>query len=530
MQIEVIGGSLLPVGVWLILSAATPPQLHRRLAAASLIAIAVATLTFVVCGYAFMFGAALPGAALPNASGFFLDGATTPEGLERFVRYWPLVIACALLIAGTLAPRARTVTHIALLTLISGVLLPVAGRWMWAGGGWPAALRTEISWGQGAIDLGHLSVIGLIAGAAGIAWLTTLPRRAITPSEPELPAVQFPVRAVAGVLCVLASTVAYAGASAGASASASASASAGASAPGSAVALGQFVNSSIGVSAAILTAGLYTLFTTRRTDVLSASRAAMAAAFAASSGGALLPMGSVIVLGIGCGLLATIGFYAINERLRWHDDSAIVTSAFLPATLGVLATGLFANGAFGITGLFAAAATDRAAGLGQLLAQVIGLGATAALAWAISSAMLGLLRRAGIALCVSTEVDVSTHLPADQLPASVAAATPDYTASLPEVQVTYTPPPEPSPASITQPDYQTTPADPELSPPNVAKGHRDWLSWLRRSPAPPATPRQPRKVAYPYRVGGRRLAARPLAVDEPENPADAESPTPNETG
>lgn len=507
MQIEVISGSLLPVGVWLILSAATPPQLHRRLAAASLIAIAVATLTFVVCGYAFMFGAALPG-----ASGLFLEGATTPDGLERFVRYWPLVIACALLIAGTLAPRARTVTHIALLTLISGVLLPVAGRWIWTGG-WQADLGSEAGWGQGTIDLGHLSVVGLIAGAAGIAWLTTLPRRAITPSEPELPAVQFPIRAVAGVLCVLASTVAYAGASA----------------PGSAVALGQFVNSSIGVSAAILTAGLYTLFTTRRTDVLSASRAAMAAAFAASSGGALLPMGSVIILGIGCGLLATIGFYAINERLRWHDDSAIVTSAFLPAALGVLATGLFANSAFGITGLFAAAATDRAVGLSQLFVQVVGLGATAALAWAISSAMLGLLRRAGIALCVSTEVDVSTHLLADQLPASVAAATPDYTASLPEVQVTYTPPPEPSPASITQPDYQTTLADPEPPPPNVAKGHRDWLSWLRRSPAPPATPRQPRKVAYPYRVGGRRLAARPLTLDESESPPDVESPTPNGT-
>lgn len=517
MRVEVIGGLLLPVGVWLILSAATPPQLHRRLAAASLIAIAVATLTFVVCGYAFMFGAALPGAALPGASGFFLDGATTPEGLERFVRYWPLIIACALLIAGTLAPRARTVTQIALITLISGVLLPVTGRWVWAGG-WRADLGSEAGWGQGTIDLGHLSVVGLIAGAASIAWLTTLPRRALTLSEPELPAVQFPVRAVTGALCVLTSTVAYAGTYVGASV------------PSSTVALGQFVNSSISVSAAILTAGLYTLFTTRRTDVLSASRAAMAATFAASSGGALLPMGGVIVLGIGCGLLATIGFYAVNERLRWHDDSAIVTSAFLPSALGALATGLFANGAFGITGLFAAAATDRTAGLDQLFAQVVGLGAAAALAWVISSAMLGLLRRAGITLCVSTEVDVSTHLPADQLPASIAAGTSDYTASLPEVQVTYTPPPEPSLASITQPDYQTMQPSPEPTPPNVTKSRRDWLSWLRRSPAPPTTPRQPRKVAYPYRAGGRRLAARPLTIDESESYPDAESPTLNGSG
>jgi Amt family ammonium transporter len=525
MQIETASTLLLPLGIWLILSSGTPPQLHRRLAAAALIALAIASLTFYVAGFGLMFGGAglatasqsgdlsslratlsLPGPTRPwifaGMDGFLLNNATHSGGLTLFVSYWPLAAACALLVAGVLAQSARTLAQVMLVAIVAGAVFPIAGCWVW-GNGWLAALGENLNLGQGVVDLGRLSVVGLVAGAGAVAWLGRAPQRSHI-NEPALPPVQAPTRAVAGVICVLIGTIPPA------------------FGLDSAIALGQFVNSSIVVSVAILTAGAYTLFTTRNTDVLSASRAALAAVFVASSGGALMPAWVLAALGVACGLLATVGYYVVNERLRWRDDSAIVTSVFAASAIGMLATGLFANGVAGISGMLPVG--DNLPDPGQFAAQAAGLIAIALFSNAACTGVLVIAAKLGQPLLQSAGVEetpVPVPVPAPAV--STAAALSEVTAALPETSITYSPVAE---AAETGASVEAETVDVvdsvegaalplSLAPapaPAPAKG-KGLLAWLRRSSPDALAPKQPRRVAYPYRASGRRLTARPLAAD-----------------
>lgn len=505
METDLVGGLLLPVGLWLLLSAGTPSQLHRRLAVTSLIAAAIATLAFVAFGFALAFGGqelSLGVGAPPERwifaglSGFFLDGATNLEGLRAFVRCWPLIAAGAVLVAGALGQQARILTLAVFTVVVAGVILPLVMCWMW-GGGWLYALGANAGLGRGAVDLGHLAATGIAIGAAGIAWLDSIPRRELTLHEPELPAVHFPVRAVAGALLVLASAPAFAGAFAPESPE---------------LPMGQFVNSSVAVSIAILTAGGYTIFTTRRPDVLSASRAAAAAVLATSSGGALLPMPVIAVLGIICGLLATIGYYAVNEQLRWRDDSAIVTSVFAPAAVGLLATGIFANGAFGVAGLLSQSAELAA---GQLFAQAIGLVAIALFAMGTSKAALELMRRARVSLLIPAETAYSQPPMPQPTLSSVVVASSEFADAAQAMSLAYASVSEaPDLVPADQPAMEAEPAATEAVASATGEGNaRRWLiRFRRRNETPPPAPKQPRKVAYPYRVGGRPLSIRPPAA------------------
>jgi len=511
MQTEIVGGLLLPVGLWLLLSAGTPGQLHRRLAAVSLIAIAVVTLTFIACGFALAFGGRELSLGVGDpperwifagASGFLLDGATDQEGLGLFVKFWPLFAAGALLVSGVLAQQARIRVLVIFTAGFASLILPVAGCWMW-GGGWLSALGTNAGLGRGTADIGHLATVGLAAGAAGIAWLRAAPRRELMLSPAELPAVQFPVRAVAGVLFVMAGAPSFANAFAP---------------DASALAMGHFVSSSVAVSVAIITTGIYTVFTTQRADVLSASRAALAAVFITSSGGALLPMPVVIALGGVCGLLATIGYYAVNEQLRWRDDSAIVTAIFAPAAIGLVATGLFANGAFGVAGALSGGAEFAA---GQLLAQLIGLGAIVVLGLGASSITVRLMQLVRLKLVISTEAVYSQPPATQPTLSSVAVASAEFTDSAQQVDFTYTPTPQGASDAVEQIFDNAEPA--EAATVAAAQQHqaRGWFGRFRRSQTPPPPPKQPRKVAYPYRVGGRRLTIHPPSADGANGPGSS---------
>jgi Amt family ammonium transporter len=473
MRIEMVSGFLLPAGVWLIVSSGLPLQAQRRLATATLLALAVSLLSYVAFGFALMYGGI--GAVVPDfarvlnapiavvgaqdtwifagATGFLVDVTAQPAVLSLFIGALPLMLTCAVLVAGVLAQRARTTAMLVLVALTAGVALPLAGCWLWANG-WLSVL--------GAMDLGKLSVVGLAAGGAGLAWLRSTPRRTFA-MEPELPEAHLPARAVGGVLLVLAGM-------------------AGILIPLDAdAALRQFMNTGIAVAFAIIVAGAYTAFTTRNADTLSASRAMLAAIFMSSAGAATLPNGWMVAIGVGCGLLATVGYFWVNEKRLLNDESAIVTSVLLPAAAGVL-----------ITGLFTGAAT--------LIAQVIALGAIVLVGYIPARILLW------VAAIVRWPV----------LAAQIAIATPPATitpaqAAMPESVATEAVSTEPAAAEAASLAMSN---DAVATPPvAVDQKPRDLMSWLRRKSPADQSPRQPRKVAYPYRMGGRRMTSRPIAGD-----------------
>ena len=482
MDANAIGGLLLPAGLWLLIAASVPSQHHHRLAAAALIALAIGTLTLVAWGFAFAFGSRWQALSLESDGarwvflglhGFFLQDATDPESIGLLVRLWPLVAAGALLAAGAVPSHVRLAAVALFALLVCGLILPVIACWGWTDG-WLARLGENAGLGRGWVDVGRLSTIGLATGMASLIWARLASPREPTPDMPQLPATQFPVRAVAGVLLSMAGAAALGGYDTPALSS------------------GQFVSGAVAVSAAILTAGLYTTFTTRHADVLSAGRAALASVFVTSSAGALLPLPVVVGLGMVCGLLATIGYYVVHERWGWNDEAAIVTSVLAPSAIGLVCTGVFANGSYGVVGLLSRAElpTD------QLLAQVIGIFAIALFAYSVSRIALWPLRVAPnpAARTVRTSAEPASVL-------SEVVATPEPAAM-----------PTAEPAAAQDAPVASAQSTVNTAPKQTRRGLFE--RFKRSDVAAPTPPKQPRKVAYPYRVGGRPLSARPLAAED----------------
>ena len=101
----------------------------------------VASLGFFCLGYALMFGADKVG--LIGTSGFFLGGVeSTTSGVPTFA-FWLFQAAfcgaAATIVAGAMAERMKFQAYLIYSAIISAVVYPIIGHWIW-GGGWLANL------------------------------------------------------------------------------------------------------------------------------------------------------------------------------------------------------------------------------------------------------------------------------------------------------------------------------------------------------------------------------------------------------
>lgn len=100
-----------------------------------------ASIMFLVIGYALMFGS---GNGFIGFSGFGLSGASVPGGVN--VPLWAFWLfqaafcgAAATIVAGAMAERMKFQAYPVYTMIISGLVYPIIGHWIW-GGGWLANL------------------------------------------------------------------------------------------------------------------------------------------------------------------------------------------------------------------------------------------------------------------------------------------------------------------------------------------------------------------------------------------------------
>ncbi len=99
----------------------------------------MASLGFFMFGYAIMFGGGEP---LFGTSGWFLIDAPNPSQVPMHAFFLFQVVFCgaaATIVAGGMAERMRFSAYLAYSFIISAVIYPIVGHWVW-GGGWLAAL------------------------------------------------------------------------------------------------------------------------------------------------------------------------------------------------------------------------------------------------------------------------------------------------------------------------------------------------------------------------------------------------------
>jgi ammonium transporter, Amt family len=120
----------------------------------------IASLGYWAVGFALMYGA---GNAFMGTTFFFLSGiGETTQGVPTMA-FWFFQLtftgAAATIVAGAMAERTKFQTYLIYSLVVSAIIYPVAGYWVW-GGGWLAQM--------GYLDFAGSSVVHSVGGIAGL--------------------------------------------------------------------------------------------------------------------------------------------------------------------------------------------------------------------------------------------------------------------------------------------------------------------------------------------------------------------------
>ena len=119
----------------------------------------MASIGFFAVGYAFMFGS---GNGFMGGNGFFLSNAANPTSLP-LPAFWLFQAAfcgaAATIVAGGMAERMKFPAYLIYSLLISSIVYPIVGHWVW-GGGWLSEL--------GFWDFAGSSVVHTTGGVAAL--------------------------------------------------------------------------------------------------------------------------------------------------------------------------------------------------------------------------------------------------------------------------------------------------------------------------------------------------------------------------
>lgn len=413
---------LIPMGISLIVAGGLSAEEARHVALTPLAAFALAVLAYAATGFALHFGGIglvidhpdLQGLVwewsalssdwgstwgMAGATGFALHQAQTPVAYLLFLTTLPWATTATLLPLLALRGRAPRIVVAIVGLLVAAVGYPLLGNWV-DGGGWLSRLGDNIGAGHGFVDVGGASLFLLGGSVTLAAILIFLPRLQPSRQVQELPPVHLPLLAVTGAGMVIVGSMGWVLAS-----------------PlhdwtqlSAVRAVLHGLLAAAGGAAAPL---FYTWFVANHPDPLQGARG-VAAGWV--SGLAIAPFVSPLTavgVGLTAGLLLVFFTYILSSWLRLRDPGALLATFGIPAILGLLALGLFADGSSGagwngvgltsylgvsgqgVSGLFPAA--GWVADGGQLQAQALGIAVVFFLGFLVTTlitAPLALIARA----------------------------------------------------------------------------------------------------------------------------------------
>ena len=330
---------------------------------ASLCAISVAAIVYVVCGFSldgFAGGPAhawLMGGKAWNwiaAEPFFLRGVElngSPASLAAVLQMFAVGLA-ALIPVSAAMDRWRLGAICASTAILAGFTYPIFAHWVW-GGGWLAQLGINYGLGQGFLDSGGASTIQVLGGLTALSMVWILgPRREKYSSE-GMPAA-IPGHSLVFVVfgCFL-TWLGWIGLN-----------SAGALLfshipPGRVVLVA--VNTTLSAAAAGLVAVAITRIRFGRPDASISANSWVGGLVASSAAAAFLNPAASLLIGFIAGILVTLGVEWFEMWLKVDDPGGAIPVHAVAGLWGLLAAGLFAR----IPGHTSAD--------GQWLAQVIGI-------------------------------------------------------------------------------------------------------------------------------------------------------------
>ncbi len=441
---------MVPAGFLLIGVAGLSPQRAWNAALGGLAAIGLAGAAFWAIGFGLQFGGVglvYPQAGLRNLvwewsplstqwgsgwgvaglEGWFLSGASmTPLTYALFLAHLPWAVLSAMLPVIALRGRAPATATMILALVMGGFIYPLAGNWV-RGGGWLGALGNNLLLGHGFVDFGGAGTVHLVAAGVALAALVVwAPRRPARPVEAEkLPPVQLPLLAVVGSLLIMSGAIGWLWAN-----------------PLQMSTVGDLglmrgsVNMMLFAASGVIVPLLYTWFVTGKSDPVMTARGLAAGVVAGLAAGPFVQPSVAFAIGLLAGASVPFVTFIVTGWLRLDDAGGSLSVSAFPALIGLLLTGLFADGAVGqgwnmtgldaylgvagqgVTGLFTAAGY-QADFPGQLQAQMIGI-----LALGLWGFLMGILICAPLGLLLHALLRGSARVPAPAAPASMGEFVP----------------------------------------------------------------------------------------------------------
>lgn len=355
------------------------------------------SIAYWAIGFGIMFGADKLG--LFGSNGFFLGSgnATSGAGLWQYV-FWLFQVVfaatAATIVSGAMAERTKFTAYLIYSFVISLVIYPISGHWIW-GGGWLSKL--------GFTDFAGSTVVHSVGGWAALVGAILLGPRIGKYDKSGKPKIlaghNIPLTAL-GVFILWFGWFGF---------------NPGSTLSGLNKGIGLIaVNTNLAAAAGALAAMLTIWILYKKPDVSMTLNGALAGLVAITAPCASVSPGSAILIGLIGGILVVFSVEFIDKVLKIDDPVGAISVHGINGVWGTLAVGFFAQSAYGsATGAGSVNGLFFGGGFHQLWIQFIGVSSVAA--WVlISTFILFLIIKKTIGLRVSRDeelkgLDIGEH-------------------------------------------------------------------------------------------------------------------------
>lgn len=350
----------------------------------NMIDLAIGAVLYWFVGFGIMFGSQ---SALFGTIDFFSRGAYTaalPEGVSKFSYFIFQTVFCATtatIVSGSMAERTKFSSYCIYSGVISLIIYPLEGHWIW-GGGWLSAMGFHDFAGSTAV---HMT--GGVVALVGAALLGPRLGKYGKDGKPKaIPGHNIPIAAL-GVFILWFCWFGFNGGSTVSMIGDSAS-----------LAGKVFFNTNLAACTATDTVLLFTWARYKKPDVSLTLNGALAGLVGITAGCDAVNPWAAALIGIICGLCMTLSVEFVDSKLKIDDPVGAVSVHGVSGCVGTLLTGVFASRDF-----LADAGMTRAHFFGVQL-----LGVVVAVLWAAATSyVLFVILKHTVGLRVSREEEIS---------------------------------------------------------------------------------------------------------------------------
>jgi len=339
----------------------------------NLMDLCIGSLGFWAIGYTIMYGDTI-GTFIGSPTLFFSD----PENMHNLFFQTVFAATAATIVSGAIAERTKFTTYIIFSIIMTVVIYPISGHWVWQGSGW----LTEL----GFIDFAGSTVVHSVGGWAALVAAFLVGPRIGKYTNGKSNAIQGH-NLLIGALGIFILWLGWFGFNAGSQLAISGD-------NASAVA-GIIITTNLAAAAAAITAMFVSWGLYGKPDISMTLNGALAGLVAITAGcAAVSPMGAFII-GVIAGVVVVFSIEFIDKKLKIDDPVGAVSVHGVCGAIGTLLVGVFATDGGLLYG----------GGFAQLGVQAIGVVSIGAWALGTSFIVLYALKKT-IGLRVSKEEEI----------------------------------------------------------------------------------------------------------------------------